>query len=325
MSEITVRQAIQKGLMEALDSDPNVFIMGEDIGAYGGAYAITSGFLEKYGPERIKDTPISEAAFIGAGIGSAAAGLKPVVELMSISFSLVGFDQIVNMAANIRYMSGGQVNVPMVIRAPTGAGMQLGATHSQSFETWLCEVPGLKVVAPSNPSDALGLIRSSIKDPNPVIYAESAGLYGLKGEVNDKYYEVEIGKADIKIVGEDITLVSYGHGMPMLAKVSEELKSRGVSSEVIDLRSLSPMDYKTVNESVQKTGRALLLDTARKTGGVMAELAASVQESSGDYLDGPLLRVGSEDVPWPYNRKLEQHAMSSVPKILKQIEIGYSL
>jgi len=325
MSEITVRQAIQKGLMEALDSDPDVFIMGEDIGAYGGAYAITSGFLEKYGPERIKDTPISEAAFIGAGIGSAAAGLKPVVELMSISFSLVGFDQIVNMAANIRYMSGGQVNVPMVIRAPTGAGMQLGATHSQSFETWLCEVPGLKVVAPSNPSDALGLIRSSIKDPNPVIYAESAGLYGLKGEVNDKYYEVEIGKADIKIVGEDITLVSYGHGMPMLAKVSEELKSRGVSSEVIDLRSLSPMDYKTVNESVQKTGRALLLDTARKTGGVMAELAASVQESSGDYLDGPLLRVGSEDVPWPYNRKLEQHAMSSVPKILKQIEIGYSL
>ncbi len=237
MSEITVRQAIQKGLMEALDSDPDVFIMGEDIGAYGGAYAITSGFLEKYGPERIKDTPISEAAFIGAGIGSAAAGLKPIVELMSISFSLVGFDQIVNMAANIRYMSGGQVNVPMVIRAPTGAGMQLGATHSQSFETWLCEVPGLKVVAPSNPSDALGLIRSSIKDPNPVIYAESAGLYGLKGEVNDKYYEIEIGKADIKIVGEDITLVSYGHGMPMLEKVSEELKSIGVSSEVIDLRS----------------------------------------------------------------------------------------
>ena len=325
MSEITVRQSIQKGLAEALDADPNVFIMGEDIGDYGGAYAITSGFLEKYGSERIKDTPISEAAFIGAGIGSAAAGLKPIIELMSISFSLVAFDQIVNMAANIRYMSGGQINVPMVIRAPTGAGMQLGATHSQSFETWLCEVPGLKVVAPSNPSDALGLIRSSIKDPNPVIYAESAGLYGLKGDVSDKYYEVEIGKADIRATGDDITLVSYGHGMPMLEKVAEELNSKGVSSEVIDLRSLSPMDYETVNTSVQKTGRALLLDTSRKTGGVMAELAASVQESSGDYLDGPLLRVGSEDVPWPYNRKLEQHAMSSVPKILKQIEIGYSL
>ena len=302
MSEITIRQSIQKGLAEALDADPNVFIMGEDIGDYGGAYAITSGFLEKYGPERIKDTPISEAAFIGAGIGSAAAGLKPIIELMSISFSLVAFDQIVNMAANIRYMSGGQINVPMVIRAPTGAGMQLGATHSQSFETWLCEVPGLKVVAPSNPSDALGLIRSSINDPNPVIYAESAGLYGLKGEVSDKYYEVQIGKANIKINGDDITLVSYGHGMPMLEKVAEELDSRGVSCEVIDLRSLSPMDYETVNKSVQKTGRALLLDTSRKTGGVMAELAASVQESSGDYLDGPLLRVGSEDVPWPYYR-----------------------
>ena len=302
MSEITIRQSIQKGLAEALDADPNVFIMGEDIGDYGGAYAITSGFLEKYGPERIKDTPISEAAFIGAGIGSAAAGLKPIIELMSISFSLVAFDQIVNMAANIRYMSGGQIDVPMVIRAPTGAGMQLGATHSQSFETWLCEVPGLKVVAPSNPSDALGLIRSSINDPNPVIYAESAGLYGLKGEVSDKYYEVQIGKANIKINGDDITLVSYGHGMPMLEKVAEELDSRGVSCEVIDLRSLSPMDYETVNKSVQKTGRALLLDTSRKTGGVMAELAASVQESSGDYLDGPLLRVGSEDVPWPYYR-----------------------
>ena len=325
MTEITLRQALQKGLSEAIENDPDVFIMGEDIGAYGGAYAITSGFLEKYGPDRIKDTPISEAGFIGAGIGSAAAGLKPIVELMSISFSLVGFDQIVNMAANIRYMSGGQINVPMVIRAPTGAGMQLGATHSQSFETWLCEVPGLKVVAPSNPKDALGLLRSSIKDPNPVIFAESAGLYGAKGEVPDEYYDIEIGKADIKQQGTDITLVSYGHGMPLLIKVSEELKNKNVSSEIIDLRSLSPIDYDLVNESIQKTGRALLLDTARKTGGVMAEVATNINETSGDYLDGPILRVGSEDVPWPYNRKLEQHAMASVPKIMNKLEQGYSL
>ena len=325
MTEINLRQALQKGLSEAIENDPDVFIMGEDIGAYGGAYAITSGFLEKYGPDRIKDTPISEAGFIGAGIGSAAAGLKPIVELMSISFSLVGFDQIVNMAANIRYMSGGQINVPMVIRAPTGAGMQLGATHSQSFETWLCEVPGLKVVAPSNPKDALGLLRSSIKDPNPVIFAESAGLYGAKGEVPDEYYDIEIGKADIKQHGNDITLISYGHGMPMLLKVSEELKNKNVSSEIIDLRSLSPIDYDLINESIQKTGRALLLDTARKTGGVMAEVATNINETSGDYLDGPILRVGSEDVPWPYNRKLEQHAMASVPKIMNKIEQGYSL
>ena len=325
MAEITLRQALQKGLSEAIENDPDVFIMGEDIGAYGGAYAITSGFLEKYGPDRIKDTPISEAGFIGAGIGSAAAGLKPIVELMSISFSLVGFDQIVNMAANIRYMSGGQINVPMVIRAPTGAGMQLGATHSQSFETWLCEVPGLKVVAPSNPKDALGLLRSSIKDPNPVIFAESAGLYGSKSDVPNEYFDIEIGKADIKQEGTDITLISYGHGMPMISKVSEELTKKNVSSEIIDLRSLSPIDYDLINSSVQKTGRALLLDTARKNGGVMAEIATNINEDSGDYLDGPILRVGSEDVPWPYNRKLEQHAMSSVPKIMNKIEQGYSL
>ena len=325
MAEITLRQALQKGLSEAIENDPDVFIMGEDIGAYGGAYAITSGFLEKYGPDRIKDTPISEAGFIGAGIGSAAAGLKPIVELMSISFSLVGFDQIVNMAANIRYMSGGQINVPMVIRAPTGAGMQLGATHSQSFETWLCEVPGLKVVAPSNPKDALGLLRSSIKDPNPVIFAESAGLYGTKGDVPEEYFDIEIGKADIKQEGTDITLISYGHGMPMIDKVHEELSKKNVSSEIIDLRSLSPIDYDLINNSVQKTGRALLLDTARKNGGVMAEIATNINEDSGDYLDGPILRVGSEDVPWPYNRRLEQHAMSSVPKIMNKIEQGYSL
>ena len=291
MAEITLRQALQKGLSEAIENDPDVFIMGEDIGAYGGAYAITSGFLEKYGPDRIKDTPISEAGFIGAGIGSAAAGLKPIVELMSISFSLVGFDQIVNMAANIRYMSGGQINVPMVIRAPTGAGMQLGATHSQSFETWLCEVPGLKVVAPSNPKDALGLLRSSIKDPNPVIFAESAGLYGSKSDVPNEYFDIEIGKADIKQEGTDITLISYGHGMPMISKVSEELTKKNVSSEIIDLRSLSPIDYDLINNSVQKTGRALLLDTARKNGGVMAEIATNINEDSGDYLDGPILRV----------------------------------
>ena len=325
MTEITLRQSIQRGLIEALDGDPDVFIMGEDVGAYGGAYAITSGFLEKYGPERIKDTPISEASFIGAGIGSAASGLKPIVELMSMSFALVGFDQIVNMAANIRYMSGGQINVPMVIRAPTGAGMQLGATHSQSFETWLCETPGLKVVAPSNPSDALGLLRASIKDPNPVIFAESAGLYGVKGEVSDGYFEVEIGKAMIRKQGTDVTLVSYGHGMPMIEKAQEELQKKDIDAEVIDLRSLNPLDLETIISSVQKTGRLLLLDTARKTGGVMAEVAASVQSESGDYLDGPIIRVGSEDVPWPYSRKLEQHAMASVPKIIKALEIGYSL
>ena len=219
MTEILMREAIKRGLEEALERDPNVLVMGEDIGEYGGAYAVTDGFLSKFGPERIKDTPISEATFIGTGIGAAAAGLRPVIELMSISFSLVGFDQIVNMAANIRYMSGGQINVPMVIRAPTGAGVQLAATHSQSFETWLAEVPGIFCVCPSNPKDALGLLRTSIKDNNPVIFAEPALLYGLKGEVPDEYYEIPLGSASIKEEGNDLSLVSYGAGMLSLIHI----------------------------------------------------------------------------------------------------------
>ena len=210
MPEIVLREALKRGLEEALETDPRVFIMGEDIGEYGGAYAVTDGFLKKFGEKRIKDTPISEQAFLGAGIGAAAAGLRPIVEFMSMSFTLVAFDQIVNMAANLRYMSGGQISVPMVIRAPTGAGVQLGATHSQSFETWLAEVPGIKVVCPSTPYDALGLMRSAIKDDNPVLVAEPALLYGVKGEVPDEYYEIEIGKSDVTREGSDITLVSYG-------------------------------------------------------------------------------------------------------------------
>ena len=227
MTNIPVREAIKRGLAEALEEDPTVFLMGEDIGEYGGAYAVTDGFLARFGPERIKDTPISEAAFVGAGIGAAAGGLKPVVELMSMSFSLVAFDQIVNMAANLRYMSGGQISVPMVIRAPTGAGVQLAATHSQSFETWLAEVPGMKTVCPSNSYDALGLIRTAIKDPNPVIYAEPAVLYGARSEVPDEYYEVAIGEARIDREGDDVTLISYGAGMRVIVRAADALADRG--------------------------------------------------------------------------------------------------
>ena len=213
MAEITIREAITLGLAEAIETDDSVFIMGEDIGEYGGAYSVTKGFLEKYGDKRIKDTPISEAAFVGAGIGAASAGLRPVVELMSMSFSLVAFDQIVNMAANLRYMSGGQIKVPMVIRAPTGAGVQLGATHSQSFETWLAEVPGMYCACPSNPHDALGLLRSSIKSDNPVIFAEHSHLYGSRGDVPEDYYEIPLGEAKVTQSGGDLTLVSYGYGV----------------------------------------------------------------------------------------------------------------
>jgi len=325
MPQIVLREALKRGLEEALENDPRVFMMGEDIGEYGGAYAVTDGFLKKFGPERIKDTPISEQAFLGAGIGAAAAGLRPIVEFMSISFSLVAFDQIVNMAANLRYMSGGQISVPMVIRAPTGAGVQLGATHSQSFETWLAEVPGMKVVCPSNPYDGLGLMRSAIKDDNPVLVAEPALLYGAKGEVPDEYYEIEIGKADVTRTGSDITLVSYGYGMRPVNEAVDTLAERGVSVEVIDLRSLSPIDMDAVVQSVQKTNRVVVVDTARRVGGIMAEVAADLQQNASEWLDGPVMRVGSADVPWPYNRGLEQEVLTDANDVLTAVTEGYGI
>ena len=325
MSTITVREAIKQGLSEALDRDPDVFIMGEDIGKYGGAYAITDGFLDKYGPKRIKDTPISEATFLGAGVGAAAVGLRPIVELMSISFVLVGIDQIVNMAANLRYMSGGQIKVPMVIRAPTGAGVQLGATHSQSFETWLAEVPGLKCVCPSNPYNALGLLRAAIRDNNPVFYAEPALLYGLKGEVQTEYYEIELGKANVERIGTDITLVSYGAGMPVINATADALAQKGVSAEVIDLQSLNPLDTDTILASVRKTNRLATLDTARKLGGSMSEVVARIHGLAWDWLDGPVVQVGARDTPWPYSRVLEQESLPDEKRLLAAIHEAYEI
>ena len=319
MPERTFREAISLGLEEALESDDRVFIMGEDIGEYGGAYSVTKGFLEKYGAKRIKDTPISEATFIGAGVGAAAVGLRPIIELMSISFSLVGFDQIVNMAANLRYMSGGQVSVPIVIRAPTGAGVQLGATHSQSFETWLAEVPGMYCVCPSNPKDALGLLRTAIKDDNPVMFAEHAHLYNTRSEVPDEYYEIPLGEASVHREGDDVTLVSYGYGISILEKTAEILEQEGVSAEIVDLRSLHPVDIDLIVASVQKTGRAVMLDTARRLGGVMSEVVAETQQRAIDWLDGPIMRVGAKDVPWPYNRGLEQDVLPDAGDVVAAV------
>ncbi|MBL01160.1 MAG: alpha-ketoacid dehydrogenase subunit beta [Chloroflexi bacterium] len=325
MPEITIREALKTALNEAMEKDERVFIMGEDIGEYGGAYAVTDGFLKKFGPKRIKDTPISEQAFVGAGIGAAVGGLRPVIELMSISFSLVAFDQIVNMAGNIRYMSGGQISVPMVIRAPTGAGVQLAATHSQSFETWLAEVPGIKVVCPSNSYDALGLMRSAIKDNNPVIFAEPALLYGSKSDVPDEYFEVNLGDANIFKKGDDITIVSYGYGSKVLSDAAKKLESIGISPELIDLRSLNPIDYEKIILSIQKTNRLVLVDTARKTGGIMSEISATINEKAGEWLDGPIVRVGSKDVPWPYNKSLEQEVLTDSNNIFEAIKSNYGI
>ena len=299
MTEITFRQALQRGLREALDADPDVFLMGEDIGKYGGAYAVTQGLLEKYGPDRIRDTPISEAAFVGAGVGAAVAGLRPVVELMSMSFSLVAADQIVNMAAKIRYMAGGQVKVPMVLRAPTGGGVQLGATHSQSFENWWASTPGLKVVSPSKPYYASGLLRSAIEDDNPVIFAENALLYGMRGDVPDDEYRVPLGVADVKRSGSDITMVGWAHGIVTLLDAADKLSETGVSAEVVDLRTLRPLDMDTVVGSVEKTGRALVLDENWRTGGLGAEVAAAIGYRCSDILDGPVARVAGAGAPAP--------------------------
>ncbi|MFW6174282.1 MAG: alpha-ketoacid dehydrogenase subunit beta [Chloroflexota bacterium] len=325
MPETTIREALNRGLREALEADPNVFIMGEDIGMYGGAYAVTAGLLDDFGPERVRDTPISEATFVGAGVGAAAGGLRPIVELMSMSFSLVAADQIVNMAAKIRYMSGGQIKVPMVIRAPTGAGSQLAATHSQQFENWWASAPGLKVVAPANPYDALGLLRSAIADDNAVIMAEHSHLYGVRGEVPDDHYTVPIGEAVIRQEGDDITLLGLAHGTTIVSQAAQKLTERGLSVEVIDLRTLRPLDMDTVTESVNKTGRVCLVDENWRTGGLMAEVAAEIAYRCADYLDGPVARVAGKDTPAPYSRDLEQSMLPNADQVVEEVEKSYGI
>ena len=320
MAGMTIREAISLGLREALDNDPRVFIMGEDIGAYGGAYAVTKGFLEQYGPERIKDTPISESVFVGAGAGAAMAGLKPVVELMTINFSLLAMDQIVNHIAKIHYMSGGQISVPLIIRTVTGGGAQLAATHSQSLEGWYASVPGLKVAVPATPYDALGLLRSAFEDNNPIIYAEHALLYGLSGEVPDEWYTIPFGLADVKREGADVTIVAYGRMVHVALKAAQELEESGIDAEVIDLRTLRPYDIDTLVESVGKTSRCLVVEEAWRTGGFGAEVASSIQERCFDHLDAPVARVGGEDVPMPYASNLEGNAIPDEQKIIRVLK-----
>ena len=321
MPEMIIREAIAQALREALDQDDRVFLMGEDIGAYGGAYAVTKGFLEKYGPERIKDTPISESVIVGSATGSAMAGLRPIVEIMTINFTLLAMDQIVNHAAKIHYMSNGQFTVPVTIRTVTGGGGQLAATHSQSFEGWYASVPGLKVAVPSTPYDALGLLRTAIKDDNPVIFAEHALLYGVKGEVPDEWYEVPFGEAVVRRVGGDITIVGYSRMAHVAQMAAEVLRSeKGLEAEVIDLRTLRPLDVQTVVESVKKTSRAVVVEETWRTGGFAAEVASAIQEGAFDYLDGPVVRVGGADVPAPYAGKLEAAVLPSPRRVVQAIE-----
>ena len=324
MPETTIREAVARGLREALEGDDRVFLMGEDIGKYEGSYAVTRGFFENYGAERVRDTPIAESVIVGSAVGAAMGGLRPIVEIMTINFTLLAMDQIVNHAAKLRYMSNGQFSIPLTIRTVTGGGGQLGATHSQSLEGWYASVPGLKVVAPSTPYDALGLLRSSIADDNPVIYAEHALLYGARGDVPDDWYDVPIGSAAVRRPGDDVTIVAYSR-MARFAEQAAEmlLEKTGRKAEVVDLRSLRPLDTGTVVESVKKTGRAVVVDEAWRTGGFAGEVASSIQEEAFDYLDGPVVRVAGANIPAPYSRKLEAAVYPSPERIVQAVERNF--
>ena len=320
MAEITYREALSQVLRETLDNDPMAFLMGEDIAGYEGAYAVTKGFLDRYGADRIKDTPISESVIVGAGIGAAMGGSRPIVELMTINFSLLAMDQIVNSAAKLHYMSGGQVTVPLVIRTVSGAGNQLGASHSQSFEGWFAHVPGLRVVAPSTPYDAIGLFRTAYQDPNTVMYVEHSLLYSSKGDVPENgSYTIPLGKADVKREGEDVTIISYSRMAQVALKAAERMANEGIEAEVVDLRSLRPMDTETIVESVKKTSRVVVVEEGWKSMGIGAEVSARIMENALEYLDAPVQRVATPDVPMPYSRPLELAVIPSEDQIIDAV------
>ena len=320
MREITYRQALKEALAEEMRRDPNIFLIGEDIGIYGGAYAVTKELLEEFGEERVIDTPISERAIVGTAIGAAACGARPVAEIMYVDFLTFAMDQIVNQAAKMRYMFGGKVSVPMVIRTQGGAGKQGAAQHSQSLERWFIGIPGLKVVMPGTPYDAKGLLKSSIRDNNPVLFIEHKLLYNTKGMVPEEEYVVPIGKADVKREGKDITIVTYSRMLLLTLEAAGLLSQEGIEAAVIDLRTLAPLDMQTVVDSVKKTGRVVVVEEGHRTGGVAGEIWARITEEAFDYLDAPLIRVAAEDTPLPCSPVLEAAALPSVPKIVNAVK-----
>jgi pyruvate dehydrogenase E1 component beta subunit len=321
MAEITYRQALQQTLRDELRRDENVFLMGEEIGVFEGSYKITAGLLQEFGPKRVRDAPISEEGFVGAAIGAAMLGLRPIVEIMTINFSLLAMDQIINNAAKIYGMFGGQASVPMVIRTPGGGGQQLSATHSQNMEVWYAHTPGLKVVTPSTPADARGLLRSSIKDDDPVMFIENLALYNTKGEVPEDDYLVEIGRAQVIKEGTDITLVSYSRMAVVALDVARRLEAEeGINAEVIDLRSLRPLDRDTLVNSVRKTNRAVIIEEDWLGYGVGAEVAATIQEGAFDYLDAPVRRVAAAEVPLPYAKPMELAALPNANHVNRVIQ-----
>lgn len=320
MSVITFREALRAALDEEMERDDAVILMGEEVGQYNGAYKVSQGLLEKYGPERVIDTPISEEGFTGIGIGAAMAGLRPVVEWMTLNFSLQAMDQVISNAAKMRYMSGGQFSVPIVFRGPNGPAEFLGAQHSQAIQSLYAHFPGLKVVAPSTPADGKGLLKASIRDDNPVIFLESEMAYGIKGEVPDGEHIVPLGLADIKRVGTDVTIVTYSKPVRMALDAAEALAAEGINAEVVDLRSLRPLDEKTIYDSVAKTNRCVVVDESMPFASVGSHVAWLVSHACFDDLDAPVQLVSGEDVPMPYNHALELAAQPSIAKIVDAVK-----
>lgn len=320
MKVLQFREALREAMAEEMRRDENVFLMGEEVAEYNGAYKVSQGMLEEFGEKRIIDTPIAELGFAGIGVGAAMNGLRPIVEFMTFNFSLVAIDQVINAAAKMYQMSGGQFNIPMVFRGPTGSAGQLGAQHSQAFENWYANCPGLKVVVPSNPADAKGLLKSAIRDDDPVIFMESEQMYGDKGEVPEGEYLIPIGKADIKRVGTDISIVSFGKIIKVAYAAAEELQKEGISCEIIDLRTVRPIDYACIIESVKKTNRLVIVEEAWPLASISSEISYMVQKNAFDYLDAPIRRVTTADTPLGYAPTFVQAFLPSVEKIVKTVK-----
>ena len=315
MPTLTYRDALNQALREEMQRDPTVFLMGEEVGVYQGAYKVSRGLLEEFGAQRVVDTPIAELGFAGIGVGAAMAGLRPVIEFMTWNFALLALDQIVNAAAKMLYMSGGQLRMPIVFRGPNGAALQLSSQHSQAWESWLAHVPGLKAVAPATPADAKGLLKSAIRDNNPVIVLEGEMLYNLKGDVPEGEHLVPIGRADVKREGTDVTLICHSKTVAVALKAADQLAEQNVSAEVVDLRSLRPIDEPAILASVVKTNRAVVVEEGWPHAGIGAQVVDIIQRDAFDQLDAPVQRVTQADVPMPYNKHLERAAKASPEKV----------
>ncbi len=320
MPEIAFRDAIKEAMSEEMRRDEKVFLMGEEVAEYNGAYKASQGMLDEFGAKRVIDTPIAELGFAGIGVGAASNGLRPIIEFMTFNFSLVAIDQIINSAAKMLSMSAGQYNVPIVFRGPTGNAGQLGAQHSQNFENWYANTPGLKVVVPANPYDAKGLLKSSIRDNDPVIFMESEVMYGDKMEVPEEEYLIPIGKAEVKKEGSDVTIVSFGKMIPrVVLPAIDELEKNGISAELVDLRTVRPIDYATVVESIKKTNRCVIVEEAWPLASISSELAYHIQRYAFDYLDAPVMRITNRDVPLPYAPTLIEEILPSVKRTVDAV------